>query len=231
MVKSKIGKKTYTRKYTPKKKTAQIAKSVFNKLTETKEVFINSGGTSIGFYDDGIIIPLCATGTVTSATYLPIPQGTGDGQRVGDIVHLKSLKLKIRLNGSVAMPDVTRVIIFRWRPNIPLNTDAGLFTSLGPLVLYDGLGNNYTSAMSPYNNKKTQYTILKDYTLMLHTYQPAKVLNIYVNLKGITAEFTGDGTSSSHSMTNQIFCMIVGEGSVSNLQNFNLSSVIQYKDG
>jgi len=189
-------------------------KNIVDRSTETKELFFNSGTSSLNFTKAGDVMPLFASGTVLTDTYYPCAQGDGDNERIGDTVKLKYLKLNIRLTVSTISPDVVRVIVFRWKPNIAYSTD---FNTLTPLILYNVANDDYQTAMSHYNNKKGQYHIYRDRLIHLDTYNSIKAIRMKIPLKDIKCEFTGDGTSTTHSMTNSIFVMVIGEGTPTNV--------------
>jgi len=212
----------------PKKPSQYLTKrikTIVDRSTETKELFFNSGLSALTFTKAGDVMPLFATGTVSTDTYYPCAQGDGDNERIGDSVKLKYLKLNLRIVVSATSPDVVRIIVFRWKPNIAYSTD---FNTLTPLVLYNAASDDYQTAMSHYNNKKSQYHIYRDRLIHMDTYNSIKAIRMKIPLKDIKCEFTGDGTATSHSMTNSLFVMVIGEGTPTN--SYVWSSVVSYKD-
>ena len=180
-----------------------------NRNIETKEHYENSGAVASTFDRNGLVINLMSNNA----------QGTADNNRIGDIIKLMRLKLKLRMVVSGTPPDVIRIIVFRWKPmntTVPTTAD----------ILRDYVvGQDYQNAMSHYNNKKTQYVILLDkYFTMTNTGDSGiKIISKSINLKGIRAEFSG-----ASNMTNSLYLMFVAEGVPTNSYVWNACT--QFKD-
>jgi len=225
-------KKYYSsRKKTSSKKRPSLPKLVKKEIykhLETKEFYSNSLDNNT-FDRDGRIVPLFAAGTAGTPYTYNIPyQGPGDNERIGDTVTLMALHLRLRTvySGTVSSPDIMRVIIFRWKPYIAMDDN---FLNLAPEVLYYNLGQDYFSCLSPQSNKHMERVILYDKTFKVHTYSAINHQNITIPLRNVKVEFTGNGSSNTHGCTNQLFLMVVGEGTPTNA--YIWTARITYKDG
>ena len=213
--KKKVPVPVATKKYVKRAISARIERKDFNVNSITNNTFSR----------DGLVIPLFANVTAGVPYTYKIPaQGAGDGQRDGDIVHSVRLHLNLRIVVGTS-PDILRVIIFRWKPKLAMDYT---FTSLVPLINYESLGQDYLSAASQRNNKHEDYVIMYDKLLKCDTYSPIISKQLKMRLPYLKHEFTGDGSATSHSMTNQIFLCLIGEGAPTNAYMF--TSRIEYED-
>jgi len=148
----------------------------------------------------------------------PIPtQGSGDDERIGDEIRLQYINLRLRLVGSNTLPDVARVIIFRWRPQSNIALDNPTYGD----ILHTAGGLDYQSCMSAYNYKNKQnYVILKDMYINFGTNTNIRSYSLKINCRNIK-QVCIDELSS----TNQIYMFIIGEGIPTNTYVYNAEMV------
>jgi len=175
-------------------KVRKIVRSVLKSDADVKRYYHNSGAASVQFSYTPAYIQLT-----------PVPaQGSGDDERVGDEIRLQYINLRLRLVGSNTLPDVARVIIFRWRPQSAL----GILSPTYDDIMYSLPTVDYQSSMSAYNMKNKQnYVILKDMFVNFGTNTNIRSYNLKINCRNIKQTFIGEDTC-----TNQIYMFIVGEG-------------------
>jgi len=138
-----------------------------------------------------------------------------------DEITVKQVQLKLRFVVSGTAPDVARLIVFRWKP---FWDHSAVPETLLTEVMYNPAGQDYQTAMSFPNNKKSQYQILIDRLFNLDTAKdPLKIFNINIRCN-TKCEFKGDNF-----MSNQYFLMMIAEGAPTN--NFVFSALTTYKDG
>jgi len=184
-------------------KVRKIVRSVLKSDADVKRYVFNSGASSVAF-----------TYTPAYIQLTPIPtQGSGDSERVGDEIRLQYINLRLRLVGSGSLPDVARVIIFRWRPQSDLGTNNPNYDD----IMQSAPTIDYQSCMSGYNYKNKQnYVILKDMFVNFGTNTNVRSYNLKINCRNIKQTFIGEDTS-----TNQIYMFLVGEGLPTNTYVYN----------
>lgn len=114
-------------------------------------------GSSLGYCPNVSIIP-------------PVTQGTGDGQRVGNIIHPKKLTLRYTLragainssNNFTATPFLARVIVFKHRYAIDDNSQLLLLDSGNGA---QNLGSTPDDWTKPYNRKEFEILYSKQFLM------------------------------------------------------------------
>lgn len=207
---SKIRPKTYKSKGKKARKTTMATKAyvkrVINTNIETKVFYIDSGGTSLPFSKLGNLISLS-----------DVTNGTLNTQRIGDIIHPTKISIRLRVTCSATPPDIARVIVFIWKPDST--------PGIGD-VLQSGVGLDYQSAMSAYNDDNDLYQILYDsYFGFSSPPNDIRAFSITKKLK-LKQDYTGRTATSS---TKKIYMILLGEGTPTNSYVFN--SVMYFKDG
>lgn len=191
-MKTRGASKRSTRKPKNNRQLVKTIKRVIHKQAELKEKY------------ETVDFAVTASGQVYGLYEGPngIDQGTGDDDRIGDQIRLKTLYVNVRIaqNGS-SSPDVLRLIIFRWKPlNDPPAVDD---------ILYTPAGTAFYTAMSQYVNKHSQYVILKDLYCNVGTNTNIRSYRWKINLRDIAQEY--ESTGSTMKFTNGLFVLAVSE--------------------
>lgn len=152
---------------------------------------------------------------------LQIPQGTGEGQRVGDHVMLQ----KVMLRWQITLADNTntvRFILFQWKQYTgPSGTDILNLTSPDY---------NTIPFIAPYNvTTDSSYKILMDRTYVVDTDDPVIRAQKLI-YKGITQKINFQSAAGTSATYNQLYLLVVSDSGATSHPAVNLTADMFYKD-
>jgi hypothetical protein len=200
------------RKARPKHSVAKEVRAELKRMREHKFIDVFSAPTTI---------PLAGT----TGAIVNIPQGNGNGTRVGDELEFDYLEL--HLNVAAYNSDVVshaRVVIYQWKPNIALGTP----------TVGDILQNTTATWLSPWNYQlRDQYTVLYNRSFSLvgtatvPTDKSDYVIKRNVKVRRKVQIFEAASSSAS---SNTLCILYIGDSAVTPFPQINYYIRIHYTD-
>lgn len=164
--------------------------------------------------------------TSTAAFTNPIPavsQGTGESQRIGDKIRLKSLHVKCTLAGADAT-NVVRLVWFQWIPNTASQTP-----NAGSLLQDTAVP--WLSPINETNQNAGLFRIISDNLYQLTTSGSNQGLVVHKNFYGRklprkNLEYNPGATTGF----NQIYCMYASDSVAATHPSFAFYTRLRYSD-
>lgn len=145
-------KKYYRRRNFGNVATKKYVQKSINKIVEPKYRSTTSSATDLS-YDNPMVQDLCI-----------VPAGTDDTERVGDVLKMKSLRLKMLLFAKANVTTKARCMIIQWLPTI-LNSS---FDQELILPNTGGVSWSATTILSGYNkDRRRDFRVLWDKTYII----------------------------------------------------------------